>query len=63
MVKESDIMLLVQLLNHLKGLERLLGSDEFLARFPEFEGLPKKVKARIRSELQKATAGNLDTSP
>ena len=59
----SDIMPLIQLLNYLEGLKRLLGSDEFLARFPEFEGLAEKVKARIRSELQKATAGSLDAFP
>lgn len=52
-ILKSDIRLLVEFLNCIEGLERLLGSDEFLARFPEFEGLADKVKARIRSELIK----------
>ena len=56
----GDVKLLIEFLNYLEGLEQLLGSQEFVARFPEFDGLAEKVKARIRSELQKATAGSLD---
>ncbi len=47
----GDVRLLIEFLNYLEGLERLLGSDEFLARFPEFDGLAEKVKARIKKPL------------
>lgn len=52
---KSDIMLLVQLLNYLEGLERLIGSAEFKRRYPHFVVATEKAKARIKSELQKSS--------
>lgn len=48
----SDIRLLVELLNQLDGLKNLLGEKEFRRRYPELD-IADKVKARIRSKLKK----------
>ena len=53
---KSHVKPLVEFLNQLEGLERLLGRDEFVARFPEFDGLTVKVRSRIRSELKKGVS-------
>jgi len=51
----DDLMCQMQALNHLDGLENLLGTERFQARYPEFKGLGDVVKVRIGEQRSTIT--------
>ena len=55
----DDLMCQMQALTHLDGLENLLGTEKFQARYPEFKGLGDVVKARI-GEQRSTITGMID---
>ncbi len=46
----DDLMCQMQALSHLDGLENLLGTEKFQARYPEFKGLGDVVKERMSEQ-------------
>ncbi|MBA7465034.1 hypothetical protein ES707_00195 [subsurface metagenome] len=43
----DDLMCQMQALHYLDGLEKLLGTEKFQGRYPEFKGLGDVVKERM----------------
>ena len=43
----EDLMCQLQALNLLEGMEKLLGTEKFQARYPEFQGLGDVVRERM----------------
>lgn len=53
----DDIMCQIEALNHLKGLQNVMGDEKFRSSFPELEGLGEKLTEKIqgqRESLQEA---------
>jgi len=46
----DDILCQLQVMSHLQGMERLLGSEKYQERFPEFKGLGATVTERIQQQ-------------
>jgi len=46
----EDILCQMQVMSHLEGMRKLLGSDKFQARYPEFTGLGDTVTERIQQQ-------------
>jgi len=46
----DDLMCQFQVMNHLEGMEKLLGSETFKSRFPEFGDLGGVVTERMREQ-------------
>lgn len=64
----DDILCQLEMLTHLKGIEKLQGSESFRERFPEFEGLGIRLSEEIVSQksilrLAVTKCGQLDDLP
>lgn len=46
----DDLMCQFQVMSYLEGMQKLLGSEKFKTRYPEFEGLGETVTERIREQ-------------
>ena len=46
----DDLMCQFQALNLLEGMEKLLGTEKFQARYPEFQGLGDVVRERMSEQ-------------
>ena len=46
----DDLMCQMQALNLLEGMEKLLGTEKFQARYPEFQGLGDVVRERMSEQ-------------
>ncbi len=46
----DDIMCQFGVMSHLEGMQKLLGSDKFKNRYPEFAGLEETVAGRIAEQ-------------
>ena len=46
----EDLMCQFQVLNYLEGMEKLLGTEKFQSRYPEFQGLGDVVRERMSEQ-------------
>lgn len=46
----DDLLCQLQVMSHLQGMQSLLGSEKYQARFPEFADLGETVTERIKQQ-------------
>ena len=46
----DDLMCQFQVMGHLEGMQKLLGTEKFQEGFPEFKGLEETIAERIQQQ-------------